>query len=272
MERKNDLRIVLVTGASSGLGKVCADYLSTKGYKVYGTSRKPNQKINPFEMIQMDVNDDASVKQGIKHIINKEGHLDVVINNAGVGIAGSVEDTSIEEIKFQFETNFFGALRVCHEALPIMRIQQFGYIINIGSISGLIGVPFQGAYSASKSALQSLTEVLRMEVKPYGVHAVLIEPGDFNTGFTDNRINTKQSQSNPIYKKRFNKAVQIMAEDEKKGHNPKSIAVLMEKIINNPSPRPRYMIGPGLELFAVHLRKFIPSKFFEWIIMKNYNV
>jgi len=262
----------LITGASSGFGKVCAEYLSTKGHKVYGTSRKQSQEMKPYEMIQMDVNDDTSVKQGIWHIIDKEGHLDVVINNAGVGIAGSIEDTSIDEIKYQFETNFFGALRVCHEVLPTMRKQKSGYVINIGSITGLIGVPFQGAYSASKSALQSLTEVLRMEVKPFGVHAVLIEPGDFNTGFTDSRINTKQSQINPFYKERFNKAVKTMEEDERKGHNPKTIAALVDKIINDSSPRLRYMIGPKLELFAVHLRKFIPSKLFEWIIMKKYNV
>ncbi len=265
-------QVVLITGASSGLGKACAEHLSVNNYKVYGTSRKPNQEITSYKMLQMDVNDDISVKQGIKHIVNQEGHLDVVINNAGVGIAGSVEDTSMEEMRFQFETNYFGVLRVCHEVLPLMRTRQFGYIINIGSLSGLIGIPFQGAYSASKSALQGLTEVLRMELKPYGIHSVLIEPGDFNTGFTDNRIMTKHSQTNQDYKERFNKALQTMVEDERNGQNSKSIAVLVEKIINNPSPRLRYMIGPKLELLAVHLRKIMPSKMFEWSIMKYYKV
>lgn len=156
----------------------------------------------------MDVNNNSSVKQGIKHIVTKEGHLNVVINNASFGIAGTLEDTSIEDARFQFETNFFGVLRVCHEVLPIMRKAKHGNIINIGSITGSIGAPFNGAYSASKSELQRFTEVLRMEIKPSGIHALLIEPGDFNTGITDRRIYTKQSQTTLEYKERCNRAVQ----------------------------------------------------------------
>ncbi|MTI30278.1 SDR family oxidoreductase [Xanthovirga aplysinae] len=265
-------KVILITGSSSGIGQVCAEYLSQRGHRVYGTSRKTPQKETPYELINMDVNDDASVKRGISYIMEKEGLLDVVINNAGFGIAGAVEDTSIEEMKFQFETNFFGVLRVCNEVLPLMRTQQFGYIINIGSIAGLIGVPFQGAYSASKSALKGLTEVMRMEVKPFGIHTVLIEPGDFNTGFTENRILTKSSQSNSPYSKRFKSGLQSSEEDELKGSDPKKIAELLDYIINHPSPRPQYRVGPILERFAVHLRKYIPSKLFEKIIMKNYNV
>lgn len=265
-------KVILITGTSSGFGKVCAEYLSQKGCKIYGTARKPNQETKLYEIIQMDVNDDTSVKQGINHIMDKEGRLDVIVNNAGIGIAGSVEDTSIEEIKYQFETNFFGVLRVCREVLPIMRKQQSGYIINIGSITGLIGVPFQGAYSASKSALHVLTEVLRMEVKPFGIHVVIIEPGDFNTGFTNSRIKTKKSQINPIYSKRFKKSMHIIEKDEIKGSDLRKVAVLLEYIINHSSPCLHYMVGPVLQRFAVHLRKFIPSKLFERIIMKNYNI
>ena len=171
-------------------------------------------------MIQMDVTDDTSIKTAVRHIVDKEGHLDVVVNNAGIGVAGSIEDTSMEEIKFQFETNFFGVFRVCHEVLPIMRIQRSGYIINISSIAGLIGVPFQGAYSASKFALEGLTEALRMEIKSFGIHTVLIEPGDFNTGFTINRIKTKKSQISSIYSDRFKRALHIMKEDERNGSKP----------------------------------------------------
>lgn len=265
-------KVVLITGASSGFGNACAEYLSHKGHKVYGTSRKLITETKPYEMIQMDVNDDITVKTGIRHILDKEGRLDAVVNNAGFGVAGSIEETSIEEIKFQFETNFFGAFRVCHEVLPIMRTQQSGYIINISSIAGLIGTPFQGAYSASKFALEGLTEVLRMEVKPFGIHIVLIEPGDFNTGFTDNRIKTKQSQVNSIYSDRFKRALHVMEEDERNGSKPGKIAVLVDYIINHTSPRSRYMVGPILERFAVHLRKFMPSRLFEWIIMKNYKI
>jgi short-subunit dehydrogenase len=270
METSN--KVILITGVSSGFGKACAEFLSQKGYKVYGTFRKPDEETKSYEIIQMDVNNDNSVKLCIRHIIEKEGRIDVVVNNAGFGIAGSIEDTSIEEFKSQFETNLFGALCVCHEVLPIMRNQKSGHIINICSIAGSIGVPFQGAYSASKSALQSLTEVMRMEVKPLGIHVSLIDPGDFKTSLSENRIKTKESQSNPTYTDRFLKALNTMEEEERKGCDPKKLAILVDKIINNPSPRLRYIIGPAMEIFAVRIRKFMPSKLFEKLIMMNYKV
>ena len=275
MTQNNDqlrAKVVLITGASSGFGKSCAEFLSAKGYKVYGTSRKPAGGSAPCEMIRMDVNDDASVTQGIRMIVEKEGRIDVVVNNAGFGIAGSVEDTSVEEMKSQFETNYFGVFRVCREVLPVMRRQQSGTIINVGSIAGSIGVPFQGAYSASKAAVQSITEVLRMEVKPYGIRVALIDPGDFKTGFTDSRVKTKQAVANPDYTDRFTKALQTMEVEERKGCDPVKLAELVYKIINSKSPRLRYMAGPVMEIFAVHLRKFLPAKLFESIIMGNYHI
>ncbi|MEH6581476.1 MAG: SDR family oxidoreductase [Halioglobus sp.] len=265
-------KVVLITGASSGIGQVCAELLSQKGHKVYGTSRKPNVEVRSYEMIEMDVNDEDAIAAGISHIVDKEGRLDVVVNNAGMGVAGALEDTSVEELKFQFETNFFGAFRVCQAALPTMRAQGFGYLINISSLAGQIGIPFQGAYSASKFALEGLTEVLRMEVKPFGIRTVLVQPGDFNTGFTDNRIKTQQSQINTLYRDSFNKALQVMEEDEINGAKPDSIATLVEHIINNPSPLPRYGVGPRLQRFAVQLRKFVPARLFEFVIMKTYKI
>ncbi len=265
-------KVILITGASSGIGKVCAEFLCSKGHRVYGTSRKPSTETRPFEMIAMDVNDDTSVAAGISHIVDREGRLDVVINNAGMGIAGALEDTSMDELKFQFETNFFGAFRVCKAVLPTMRAQQSGYIINVSSLAGLIGVPFQGAYSASKFALEGLTEVLRMEVKSFGIHSVLIEPGDFNTGFTDNRIKTHQSQENTRYQASFNAALGVMEKDETNGAKPDEIAVLVDHIIGHPHPRPRYTVGSAVQKFAVTLKKLIPSRLFEAIIMKTYKI
>ena len=162
----NNQRVVLVTGASSGIGKCCAEYLCNKGYRVYGTSRKADSSdskqrpsnINSTQMIRMDVTDEPSVKQGVADIIARESRIDVVINNAGFGIIGALEDTSIDEAKSQLETNFFGALRVCRAVLPTMRKQRSGYIVNISSIGGLIGLPFQSAYSASKFALEGASE------------------------------------------------------------------------------------------------------------------
>ncbi|MEI6847732.1 MAG: SDR family oxidoreductase [Chlorobiaceae bacterium] len=265
-------KVILITGASSGLGKSCAMYLGQKGHTVYGTSRKTDVDTKFYKMIQMDVNDDASIADGIRHIIAHEGRLDVVVNNAGIGIAGAVEDTDTDEIKSQFETNFFGVFRVCHEVLPVMRKQQSGYIVNIASIAGSIGIPFQGAYSASKAAVQCLTEVLRMEVKPFGIHVVVIDPGDFKTELTDNRIKTRDSQINPEYSQRFIKALQAMEKDELNGCEPVKFAKLIDKIINHSSPSLRYTTGPLLERAAVHIRKFMPAPLFEWLIMNNYNV
>jgi len=268
----SDKKVVLITGASSGIGKDCAGFLNQKGYQVYGTSRKPGLETFPYPMIQMDVTEEASVKVGIAQVLEKEGRLDVVVNNAGMGIAGSLEDTTIEEIKFQMETNLFGVLRVCHGVIPVMRAQQFGVIINISSLAGLMGVPFQGAYSASKFALEGLTEVLRMEVKPFGIRTILIEPGDFNTGFTANRIKTKNSQVNSVYSHFFTRAIEVMEADEKTGEKPHKIALLVDHIINHPSPKPRYMVGPILQRIAAHLRKVLPQRLFEWLIMKNYKL
>ena len=185
----NSDRIILITGASSGIGKSCAEYLSKKGFIVFGTSR--NASFPPKDiggkypiMIKMDINDDDSIKNAIEYIIKEFGRIDVLINNAGYGIGGAIEDYTIEKVKEQFETNFFGQLRVCNSILPIMRNQQSGLIINISSIGGLLGLPFQGLYSATKFAIEGMTEALRMEVKEFGIKVVLVEPGDFKTSFT----------------------------------------------------------------------------------------
>lgn len=264
-------QVVLITGASSGIGKSCATYLTQKGYKVYGTSRELDKE-EEYEMIKMNVNNSHSVQEGISHILDKEGRIDIVINGAGIGIAGAIEDTSIEEVKLQFETNFYGIYRVCKEVLPIMRKQQAGCLINIGSIGGLVGIPFQGMYSASKYAIEGFTEALRMEVKPYGIRTVLIEPGDYNTGFTNNRIKTEESQINATYSKRFENALEVMEKDERNGANPIKIAILIERIINTTSPNLRYVSSNAFQRSAISLKRFMPSGLFEWIMMKIYKV
>src|ERR1700724_82946 len=181
-------RVVLVTGASSGIGLACATHLAGRGYRGYGTSRRsgagPAGKVT---MLAAGVFDGGSVEQAIATVLDHEGRLDIVVNNAGMGIAGPVENTSIEEAKRQLEVNFFGAFRVCRAALPAMRKQGSGYIVNIGSIGGLIAIPYQAMYSASKFALEGFSESLRMEVRPFGIRVVIIEPGDHKTALTGNR-------------------------------------------------------------------------------------
>jgi len=148
----HDARVVLITGASSGIGQACAQHLHQRGYRVFGTSRKAQSPGGSFTPIQMDVDDDAPVQYAIDQIIQQTGRLDVVVNNAGITFAGAIEDTSIEEAQAQFETNLFGVLRVCRAALPVMHQQRSGTIVNISSLAGVIATPFHGIYSASKLA------------------------------------------------------------------------------------------------------------------------
>ena len=226
-------KIVLITGASSGIGKACAEYLNNKGYQVFGTSRKiSSSSINYCKMISMDVNNDDSVKRAIEYVIKKVNNIDILINNAGFGISGAIEDTSILKAKEQFETNFFGIHRVCKEVLPYMRKQGQGCIINISSIGGILGLPFQGFYCATKFALEGWTETLRMEVKPYGINVVLIEPGDIKTSFTKSREKITASLKNSAYKENAKNAIQIVEKDEQGGPLPEKVAYILKHIIN----------------------------------------
>jgi len=277
----NKQKVVLITGASSGIGRACAQFLYEKGHRVYGTSRKAqkadteNQEAAKgpiLKMLPMDVNDSASVSWAVQYILDMESRIDVLVNCAGFGIAGAVEDTCLQEAKAQFETNFFGVLRLCHAVLPVMRKQGSGCIINISSIAGIIGIPFQGMYSASKFALEGMTEALRAEVRQFGIKVVLIEPGDFCTGFTANRIKTALSLENSAYAESFHRSLKVMEEDEMKGASPIKVARLVHRIIEKSSPSPRYVVGPFFEKVAVALKKILPQKVFEWAILKYYKV
>lgn len=266
-------KVVLISGASSGIGKECANYLHTFGYKVYGTSRTFNGS-NSYQFLDfcMDVNKHDSVKRAISTIIEKEGRIDVVVNSAGYSLAGAIENTSIDEAKAQLETNFFGVLRVCQEVLPFMRLQNSGLIINISSIAGLLSVPYQGMYSASKYALEGMTESLRMEVQSFGIKVVLIEPGNFNTKFKENRVRTMESRKNNIYKENLEKAVSIMENDECKGAHPASIAHLVGRLINEPNPKLRYTVGTTLERVVVGVKRFLLYRLYEWGMMKYFQL
>ncbi len=263
-------KIVLITGASSGIGKCTADHLATKGYQVYGTSRHPDScpGIKNGFMIKMDVRDTASVKEAIAHIVEKEGHIDVLVNNAGFGIGGAIEETSTEMVKALFDTNFFGICRVLQEVLPVMKRQAQGLIINISSIGGIIGLPFQGIYSASKFAVEGFSEALYKELSSTGIKVVLIEPGDFKTEFTANRQNIKTENSADDFQRSLN----VIEHDEQNGQPPLKIAYLIEKIINTPTPRLRYAVGALDQKLSIFLKKILPNRWFDQIIMSYYKL
>ena len=267
-----DPKVVLITGASSGIGKACADHLASLGHKVYGTSRKGAAGSGSVQMISMDVTDDRSVSDGVGRVIQSEGRLDALVNNAGFGIAGAVEDTSIPEAQQQFDTNFFGMVRLTKAVLPRMRERRSGTIINMGSIGGLISIPFQSFYCASKFAIEGFTEALRMEVHGFGIRVALIEPGDHRTNFTQNRLRTKEAQNNSAYREMFERSLGVMERDEQGGPPPEGIARRVAKILSSKSPALRHPVGMFLQRFAVTLKRTLPGGVFESIIRSTYKL
>jgi NAD(P)-dependent dehydrogenase (short-subunit alcohol dehydrogenase family) len=266
MVRENQ-RVVLVTGASSGIGLACATYLGERGFRVYGTSRRTIPGPSGVTMLTADVTDDRSVEQAMATVLAREGRLDIVVNNAGMGMGGAVEDTTIEEARSLLEVNFFGALRVCRAALPAMRNRRSGYIVNIGSIGGLIALPYQGMYSASKFALEGLSEALRMEVRPFGIRVVLIEPGDHKTGLTQSRHVTKNT-----YGRTFEVALARTEQDEQNGPGPEQVARLVYRIVNHDNPRLRYTVGPGAQRVSVWLKRLLPNSLMEYGVRRYFGL
>lgn len=274
-----DGNIVLITGASSGIGKAAAEYLSAKGCKVYGTSRKPQEEHDcgelPYKgpgfikMIQLDVCSDESAQNAVSYVYEQEGRIDILINNAGFGIAGSVEDTSIEEAHSQLNTNFLGMLRMCKNVLPIMRAQRKGLIINTSSVAGLISIPYQSMYSASKYALEAVTEAMRIEVKPFNIKVSMVEPGDTKTGFTDKRVYTAASQGSSAYNEKFTKSINTMEKSEMGGPTPLKVVKAIDRIIKSKNPPIRVTAGFSYKLI-VFLKRILPSRLIEYIVAKIY--
>jgi NAD(P)-dependent dehydrogenase (short-subunit alcohol dehydrogenase family) len=263
-ERK---RVVLITGVTSGIGRACAEHLNGTGWRVFGTGRNVtsiNLADPKIEMITMDVDDDISVAKAVDEVVARAGRIDAVINNAGYSLIGAVEDTSIEEAKSQFETNFFGTLRVCRAALPALRATGGGYIINISSLAGIVGLPYSGLYSATKFALEGLSESLRLEVRQFGIKVVLVEPGDFQTKTTSSRRVAAAAQSG-VYKSVFEKTKQKQDKEELNGPTPEPIAKLIGHILKIKQPKMRYSVGRFDQRIVIPLKKFLPQGVFEWL-------
>jgi short-subunit dehydrogenase len=271
--------VVLVTGASSGIGKAIAEYLAQKGYKVYGTSRKPQNAaemgsgggsgIPVVNFVRMDVCNEESVKSAVDEIIRREGELGIVINNAGIGIAGSVEDTSPEEALLQFDTNFFGVHRVIRQVLTIMRRQKKGLIVNISSVGALFPIPYQAMYVASKAAVEAMSGSLRNELRPFGIKVTVVEPGDVRTGFTKNRMFVKESGENSAYAEYCKKSVAVMEKDELNGPDPIVVARAVGKIIERKNPPVCVAVGMRYKLLTF-MKRLVPKVFESFVVSKMY--
>jgi NAD(P)-dependent dehydrogenase (short-subunit alcohol dehydrogenase family) len=219
-------------------------------------------------MVAMDVDDDASVSDGVAAVIQAAGRIDVVVNNAGVVMAGSIEDTTIEEAKQQIETNLCGVVRVTRAVIPQMRAQGGGKIINMSSIGGLISLPFQAFYCVSKFGVEAFTEALRMELRPFNIKVCCIEPGDFKTEMTDKRIVVAAADS-AAYGSQMRKSVESYAADERNGSDPAMVASLVERLIDTDDPKPRYMVGTLEQKAGGVLKRLIGARLFERIMRQH---
>jgi NAD(P)-dependent dehydrogenase (short-subunit alcohol dehydrogenase family) len=267
--------VVVVTGASSGIGNACATFLAKRGCRVYGTSRNPSSYAKKadefFEMIQMNTTDDQSVAKAVGSVLAKEGHIDVLVCNAGMGISGAVEDSAIEDIKLQMDTNFMGAVRCVKAVLPSFRAEKKGKIVIVGSLAGVIGMPFQAFYSSSKYALEGFVESLRYEVRPFGIEACIIEPGDFRTGFTAAR-KPATAAGESAYKELYAAAMGVQIHDETAGHDPIEVARLVQRLIEGHGLKVRYTVGPAFERAAAIIKRLLPAKAFELFYRKYYKL
>jgi short-subunit dehydrogenase len=265
-------KVVLITGASSGIGKSIGEYLHQKGFIVYGTSRNPEKVQNSvFPLIALEVRDVTSIQNAIVKVIELSGKIDIVINNAGVGITGPLEEIPTNEIRNNFETNFFGPIEVMKAVLPQMRKQKSGLIINITSIAGYMGLPYRSIYSASKGALEIITEALRMEVKSFGIQITNVAPGDFATNIASGRYHAPLIKGS-AYEATYGLILKTMNEHVDNGSNPLEMAEAIYKIIQTDNPKIHYKVGAFMQKFSIVLKQILPDKVYEKMVMNHYKL
>ncbi|TLY30503.1 MAG: SDR family NAD(P)-dependent oxidoreductase [Ignavibacteria bacterium] len=251
-------KVVFITGASSGFGLSIANKLASEGHKVYGTSRAPakvKERVN-FDMLQLDVTSDESVRDCIQSLLSRTERIDAVINNAGVAVVGAIEETTLEQAKFQFETNLWGCVRVTKAVLPVFRRQRKGHIINIGSLAGLVGVPFEGFYTASKHALEGYSKSLRYELETFNIRVTVIEPGFFKTNIHHSFVSATERISD--YDGIRPKVLSALLASAENAPPPEIVAELVSKVIRTQNPKFSYRAGKDARLFPI-LNFFFPN-------------
>jgi NAD(P)-dependent dehydrogenase (short-subunit alcohol dehydrogenase family) len=252
-------RIVLITGASAGIGRATADLLAASGWTVVGASRRATGG-DRWEGISIDVDDDTAVEQAVAGVVQRHARLDAVVAAAGWGLAGPIELTPVADAKAQFETNFWGVVRVIREVLPVMRSQQSGRIVIVSSLGAVVGIPFQGFYSASKFALEGYAEALGYEVGPFGVSVTSVQPGDIKTDFTASRREIV-SPDDP-YAAAAHKAIEQMERSEANGSPPATVARTIERALNAKHPPRRVSSGKAQQRVVVVAKHLLPDRAF----------
>lgn len=257
---------IIITGTSTGIGFALAEYFGKKGHQVYGLSRK-NTESDFFKTIPTDITNHSQVENAISEILKKEKRIDLLINNAGMGMVGAVEDSKKEEILKLFNLNLVGAVQMMTGVLPKMREQKSGKIINISSIGSEMGLPFRGFYSASKSALDKVTEAIRYEVSPWKIEVCTLHLGDIKTKIAENRVKTEVSEP---YKKTFEKVYALMNSHVDDGSEPVEVAEYIEKLLGKKTWKAHYYFGKFGQKIGVPLKWILPQNFYE-NLMKKYN-
>ena len=265
-------KVVLITGASSGIGESIATFLNDKGFIVYGTSRNPkNIEKYPFKLIALDVTKKETIQKAVETVVENEGRLDILINNAGMGITGAVEETPVNEMKAVFDTNFYGVVDCIQIAAPYLRKNKESLIINVTSIAGYMGLPFRGVYSSVKGALKILTESLNMEMQQFGIDVVSVAPGDFATNIAAGRYHTPVFDDSP-YKEVYQRNLDLMDAHVDDGKDPEVMAKAVLKIINSKKRKIHYEVGAFMEKFSIVLKAILPDKVYQKLLMNHYKM
>lgn len=260
-------KTILITGASSGIGLATANALAARGHRVFGTSRQPERaQVAGFELLKLDVCNDESVSACVEAVMQRVENLDVLVNNAGHGMVGYLEETTVEDAKAIFETNFFGVLRMTNAVLPHMRARRSGHIINVSSLAGLVAVPTEGMYSATKFALEGYSEALWREVKRFNIRVSLVEPGDYDTPIF------LQTASQPIdeYRGMHPRVIETRARLLRAGPEPTAVARLITRIVERESSRLRHAVGK--EKWDVMWKRFLPEAVFDWFARRTFRM
>lgn len=264
-------RVVLITGASTGIGRSIADYLAMHHFSVFGTSRNPEAYMSPtnWNLVKLDVRSDESVDYCIKDILNRTGRLDALINNAGYGLDGALEEATLAQVKDQFDTNYFGALRTIKTVLPVMRVNSEGYIINISAGNASTRLPFMGHYTATKCALEGFSEILRQEVRPFGIHVSVVEPAFFKS----NIFETVQLGEDLVgqYEPLRTRWLDALRRGVQNGADPIIIAHCIMRILTSKKPGFMYIIGPEAGL-AIWIHRWFPEDLSRWIFRTRMGV
>ena len=259
-------KTIIITGTSSGIGKHLAEYFGQKGHRVYGLSRK-NTESDYFKTIPTDITDEKAVENALSEILLSEKRIDFLINNAGMGMVGAVEDATKEDIRKLFDLNLIGAVQIMNAVLPKMRDQKAGKIINISSIGSEMGLPFRGFYSASKAALDKVTEAIRYEVSPWNIDVCSLHLGDIKTKIADHRVMSTVSEP---YRSTFNKVFALMNSHVDQRTENAEVAEYIERLLNKENWKAHYYFGKFGQRIGVPLKWILPQKTFEKL-MRKYN-